>query len=134
MLVDKIVLQDRFKGVFVTTGMGNAWDATTEAWRTQEIIDYYSKLVVTDFVDSSINVYVEDNLSSEVTNDTSQTYEIDTVIINSCPILPLNVGPITRHVIEELKNGANPVELEKLKETHLMEQPCVLVQQMLFSQ
>ncbi|MEH7253377.1 ADP-ribosylglycohydrolase family protein [Neobacillus niacini] len=135
--MEKEHLFNKIKGTFIVAGMGDALGAPSEAWSRDEIIKQFGGLI-TDFVDPSPNIYVQDNLIGEVTDDTSQMYEMALAIIKSNgnftvndaakalvdwsekypKYYPRNAGPTTRYVIEELKSGKDPVELGKMGGTY----------------
>lgn len=133
----KEYLYNKIKGTLVAAGMGDAMGAPSEAWSRDEIIKNYGK-PITDFIDPSLNFYVKDNLVGEVTDDTSQMYEMALAIIKAKGNLtvkdvanalvewaekypkyyPRNAGPTTRYLIEDLKLGKDPVELGKTGGTY----------------
>ena len=135
--MQKELLNNKIKGSLVLAGMGDAIGAPSEAWSTDEIVKTYGGLI-TDFLDPSQNFYVKDNLVGEVTDDTSQMYEMALAIIKSNGKLtvndvanaliewskkypkyyPRNAGPTTRYLIEDLKLGKDPVELGRIGGTY----------------
>lgn len=128
--MNKEYLYDRILGSFVTAGFGDALGAPTEALSKDEIIERFGGMI-TEFTDPSQNVYVSDNDIGEVTDDTSQMYEIALSIIENPDnysvhdaaqalvdwskkypkYYPRNAGPTTRFIIEEFEKGGDPVEL-----------------------
>lgn len=135
--MEKQYLYNKIKGTLVAAGMGDAMGAPSEAWSRDEIIKNYGG-PITDFIDPSLNFYVKDNLIGEVTDDTSQMYEMALAVIKSKGNLtvngvanalvewsdkypkyyPRNAGPTTRYLIEDLKLGKDPVELGKMGGTY----------------
>ena len=131
--MNKQLLLEKIKGTFIVAGMGDALGAPSEAWSRDEIEKQFGG-PIRDFVDPTVNLYVADNLVGEVTDDTSQMYEMALAIIGSKgnftvhdtakafveqsekypKYYPRNAGPTTRYVIEELKAGKDPVELGRM--------------------
>ena len=119
-------LYDRILGCIITAGMGDAIGAPSEAMSRQEILAKYGR--ITGFVDGSTNLVAWGNRIAEVTDDTSQMYEMIRAVIATDGELtpqaagqaliewserypryyPRNAGPTTRRVIERLKNGEDP--------------------------
>ncbi|MDK6371115.1 ADP-ribosylglycohydrolase family protein [Aerococcus urinae] len=135
--MNKEKLYNKILGMLVTAGFGDALGAPAEAWSRSEIIDHFGGLI-TEFSDPGQNVYVSDNLIGEVTDDTSQMYEIALSIINHIDdynvnyaaqalvdwskkypkYYPRNAGPTTRYIIEEFEKGKDPIELGKMGGTY----------------
>ena len=119
-------LYDRVLGCLVTAGMGDGIGAPTEAMSRQEILEKYGR--ITGFVDGSTNLVAWGNRTAEITDDTSQMYEMVKAVIrcggeltaqeagqalvrwseNYPRYFPRNAGPTTRNVIERLKAGEDP--------------------------
>lgn len=126
-------IYDRILGSLVTAGMGDGMGAATEAMSMDEIKKKFGGFV-TKFEDPFDNKIAYGNFVAEVTDDASQMYEMakmmvkengkltvqgaaDALVIwsESYPkYFPRNAGPTTSHVIKELKEGADPVEIGKV--------------------
>ena len=119
-------LYDRVLGCLATAGMGDGIGAPTEVMSRQEILEKYGR--ITGFVDGSTNLVAWGNRTAEITDDTSQMYEMVKAVIrcggeltaqeagqalvrwseNYPRYFPRNAGPTTRNVIERLKAGEDP--------------------------
>jgi len=122
-------LYDRILGCMVTAGMGDAVGAPTEAMSYQEILAKYGR--IEGFVDGSDNLIALGNKIGEITDDTSQMYEMILAVIRSRGNLsvhdagnallewsrnwpryyPRNAGPTARNVIAGLREGKDPSAL-----------------------
>lgn len=123
-------LKDRILGCLTTAGMGDAMGAPTEAMSDVEIIQKYGRRIDT-FLDGSTNLIAWGNAIGEITDDTSQMFEMVKAIIKTGGNLtveaaaqaliawsenwpryyPRNAGPTTRNVIDRLKNGEDPIQI-----------------------
>lgn len=123
-------LYDHILGSLTLAGIGDAIGAPTEAMSRDEIAAKYGGRITT-FVDGSDNPYALGNAVGEVTDDASQMYEMALAVIRTDGELtveaaaesilswsrrypryyPRNAGPTTRHVIEELLAGRDPVQI-----------------------
>ena len=121
-------LYDRVLGCLLAAGMGDGIGAPTEGLSQDEIAAEYGKAVET-FEDGSQNFYSLGNDVAEVTDDASQMYEMAKEIVSCGGVMtpqaaaravvrwsesypkyyPRNAGPTTSLVIEDLKNGADPI-------------------------
>ncbi len=126
-------LHDKILGCLVTAGMGDAIGAPSEAMGQQEIRQKFGGYITT-FEDAGNNPYAIGNVRGEVTDDASQMYEMAKAvaatkgnltvqaaadaIVNwsrSYPkYYPRNAGPTTTHIITELLDGKDPVEIGKV--------------------
>ena len=123
-------LYDRILGSLTLAGIGDAIGAPSEAMSRDEIQRKYGGRITT-FLDGSDNPYALGNAVGEVTDDASQMYEMALAIIRTGGELtaeaaaeailnwsrnfpryyPRNAGPTTRHVITELLEGKDPIEI-----------------------
>ena len=123
-------LYDRILGSLTLAGIGDAIGAPSEAMSRDEIQRKYGGRITT-FLDGSDNPYALGNAVGEVTDDASQMYEMSLAIIRTGGDLtaeaaadailnwsrnfpryyPRNAGPTTRHVITELLEGKDPIEI-----------------------
>ena len=121
-------LYDRVLGCLLAAGMGDGIGAPTEGLSQDEIAAEYGKAVET-FEDGSQNFYSLGNDVAEVTDDASQMYEMAKETVSCGGVMtpqaaaravvrwsesypkyyPRNAGPTTSLVIEDLKNGADPI-------------------------
>lgn len=126
------LLYDRILGCLVTAGIGDGMGAPTEAMSRWEIQEKYGR--ITGFVDGSTNLIALGNRPAEITDDTSQMYEMVKEVIRTGGRLtaadagaalvrwseswpryyPRNAGPTTRNVIELLKAGQDPRAVGRL--------------------
>lgn len=129
----KYDLYDRILGSLVTAGMGDSYGMPTEGMSRQEIIDTFGK-PVDAFYGPGDNIYVQGNLPAEVTDDSSQMYEMAKVIIETRGNLtpkavadglvnwtkrypkyyPRNAGPTMSNWLVEYLNGGDPLALAKV--------------------
>lgn len=120
-------MYDRILGSLVGAGMGDAMGAPSESMSRIEIIQKFGSPIST-FLDPGENPYCAGNMAGEVTDDTTQMYEMAKAVIKSNGELsvslaakalvdwsknypkyyPRNAGPTTSHVIQELINGEDP--------------------------
>jgi len=132
-MISDYSLYDRILGCLVTAGMGDAIGAPTEAMSREEISHKFGGRITT-FVDGKDNIYALGNNLAEVTDDTSQMYEMAKAIIITKGNLtvraaadaliawsqkypkyyPRNAGPTTSFVINELLAGKDPEETGKV--------------------
>ena len=68
-------LHDRILGSLVTAGMGDALGVPSEAYSRAEILQEYGG-PIDHFIGPGANVYGAGNLPAEVTDDSSQMYEM----------------------------------------------------------
>lgn len=121
-------LYDRVLGCLLAAGMGDGIGAPTEGLSQDEIAAEYGKAVET-FEDGLQNFYSLGNDVAEVTDDASQMYEMAKETVSCGGVMtpqaaaravvrwsesypkyyPRNAGPTTSLVIEDLKNGADPI-------------------------
>lgn len=126
-------LYDRILGCMVTAGMGDAIGAPSEAMSRAEIHEKYGGPITT-FLDGGDNAYAYGNFIGEVTDDSSQMYEMAKAVISTGGKLtveaaakalvvwsesypkyyPRNAGPTTSHVIDDLKAGKDPIAVGKV--------------------
>lgn len=130
-------------GSLYTAAMGDALGAPTETMSRSEIVQYYNGRVEF-FIDGSINPAFHNARIGEISDDTSQMYEMARAIISSHGNLtpshaanaliswsekypryyPLCAGPTTRAVIEELKEGKDPVQVGRFRGIGMPERGC----------
>lgn len=122
-------LYDRILGCVATAAMGDALGAPTEAMSRADIISGYGGYV-REFYKPGASSYAEGNEPGEVTDDSTQLYEMARALVETDGDLtveaaakallkwseyekfyPRNAGPTTQYVIEELKQGKDPVEV-----------------------
>lgn len=126
------MLYDRILGSLVAAGLGDALGAPTEGMSIYEIHQIYGGRVET-FIDGAINPYFHNARIGEVTDDTSQLYEMAKAVSdahgaftvadavkgllswadNYPRYYPQMAGPTTRLVVEALKRGEDPVVVGK---------------------
>lgn len=126
-------LHDRILGSLVTAGMGDAIGAPGEALSRDEIFARFSG-PITEFLPPTGNFYCEGNRTGEVTDDTTQLYEMANAVIETRGNLttaaaadallawsrkyprqyPRNAGPTMRGWIVDYEKGGDPVELGKV--------------------
>lgn len=126
-------LYDHVLGSLVGAAIGDALGAPAEGLSKDEIAAKYGGRVET-FVDGSDNFYSHGNDVGEITDDSSQMYEMAKAVADCDGVLtveaaaealvrwsasypkyyPRNAGATTSHVIEELQVGADPIELGML--------------------
>lgn len=124
--------KDHLLGCLYAAGIGDAMGAPSEAFSRQEIKEKFHG-GIKEFHGPGDNMYVQGNIAGEVTDDTTQLYEMARAVIHAKGQLkvedaasalvywskhypkyyPRNAGTTTRFVIEELKNGMDPVEVGK---------------------
>lgn len=126
-------LYDHILGSMVTAGMGDAIGVPTDAFSRDEIIEKFGA-PLDRFVFGGDNAYAIGNHTAEVSDDTTQMFELAKAVIatggdltikaaadalitwseNWPKYYPRNCGPTMRSWIEEYKKGGDPVELAKL--------------------
>lgn len=132
-------LYDRILGCLTGAGMGDALGAGTEAMSYAEILECY-KGRVTEFKDSTFSKISVGNRAGEITDDTSQMYEMVKAIIknngeltpqaagegllawseNWPRFFPRCAGPTTKQIIELVKQGMDPTSAAKEGRTYSM--------------
>ena len=125
-------LHDRILGSLVTAGMGDALGVPSEAYSRSETIAEYGK-PIDHFMGPGNNIYGKGNLPAEVTDDSSQMFEMAKAIIATRGELtvkaaadaliswtklypkyyPRNAGPTMSCWTKEYEAGADPLELGK---------------------
>ena len=130
-------IHDRILGSLVTSGMGDALGVPSEAFSRTEIIETLGG-EINCFLPPGENVYGAGNLVGEVTDDTSQMFEMAKAIIKTKGKLtvdaaaeallnwtktypkyyPRNAGPTMSHWTAEYKAGADPLVLAKIGKTY----------------
>lgn len=136
-------LYDRILGSLYTAAMGDALGAPTETMSREEIPHYYGGRVEF-FTDGAVNPAFHNARVGEVSDDTSQLYEMAQAVIRSqgrfTPAhaaegmlrwaekypryYPTCAGPTTRAVIDGLKRGEDPVEVGKFRGIGMPERGC----------
>lgn len=121
-------LKDGILGCLYTAGLGDAMGAPAEALSQKEIQERFGGIIDT-FYEPNGNIYVQGNVVGEITDDTSQMYEMARAIVKMQKKItpnaaaealvywsehypkyyPRNAGATTRFVIEELKSGKDPI-------------------------
>ena len=132
-------LYDRVLGCLVTAGMGDALGAPSEAMDRNDIITKFGSRIET-FVDGSDNKYSFGAKIAEVTDDTTQMYEMAKAVVHCGGKLTVQAAadalvawsknfpkffagsagptPTTSSVIEDLKAGKDPVEIGRASGTY----------------
>ena len=130
--MEQYSLKDRILGCLFSAGMGDAMGGPSETYSQKEIRDKFGGWI-TGFMPPGDNALVKGNEIGEVTDDTSQMYEMGLAIVKSGGKLtvkdaadalvgwskkypkyyPRNAGATTRFVIEELLNGDDPEAVGK---------------------
>lgn len=125
-------LYDRVLGSMVAAGMGDALGVPGEAYGRDEILQEYGG-PIDHFMGPGNNIYGEGNLPAEVTDDSSQMYEMAKAIIVTGGELtvqaaadalvnwtkqypkyyPRNAGPTMSNWVKEYLAGGDPLELAK---------------------
>lgn len=128
----KKIIRDGITGCLYAGGLADAMGGATEALSIQEIQDKFGGNI-TDFEENQESIYFTGNDAGEVTDDTSQMYEMAKEVVEkgkdftasdaaaalvrwskSYPkYYPRNAGGTTRYVIEEIEKGADPIEIGK---------------------
>lgn len=136
-------LYDQILGSLYTAAMGDALGAPTETMSRDEIPRYYGGRVEF-FIDGAVNPAFHNARVGEISDDTSQLYEMARAVIRSqgnfTPAhgaeallrwaekypryYPACAGPTTRAVIEELKAGKDPVEVGRFRGIGTPERGC----------
>lgn len=136
-------LYDRILGSLYTAAMGDALGAPTETMSAAEIGHYYGGRV-TFFVDGAVNPAFHNARVGEISDDTSQLYEMARAVIASGGSFteedaaqallnwadrypryyPVCAGPTTRNVIDELRSGKKAVEVGKSRGIGMPERGC----------
>ena len=137
------MMYDRILGSLYTAAMGDALGAPTECMSAYEIPQYYGKKIEF-FVDGAINPAFHNACVGEVSDDTSQLYEVARAVIKSGGDIkpddaaeallywadnypkyyPTCAGPTTKAVIDELRSGKDPVEGGKYRGIGMPERGC----------
>lgn len=125
-------LHDRILGSMVTAGMGDALGVPSEALSRSEIMETVGGKI-TGFLPPGDNIYGLGNVAGEVTDDTSQMFEMAKAVIKTEGELtvqaaadgllnwtktypkyyPRNAGPTMRYWTEEYSAGADPLVIAK---------------------
>lgn len=136
-------LYDRILGSLYTASMGDALGAPTETMSAPEILHYYGGRVEF-FVDGAVNPAFHNARVGEISDDTSQLYEMAQAVLDSGGRLtpahvaegmlrwsekypryyPTCAGPTTKAVIQELKQGGDPVAVGKFRGIGMPERGC----------
>lgn len=136
-------LYERILGSLYTAAMGDALGAPTETMSASEIPQYYGGRIEF-FVDGTINPAFHNARVGEISDDTSQLYEMALAVISSGgnfttehaaeallhwsenypQYYPTCAGPTTRAVIDELKAGRHPIEVGKSRGIGMPERGC----------
>lgn len=126
-------LHDRILGSLVAAGMGDALGVPSEGFSRMEIIEAFHG-PIDRFLDPGENIYGLGNLPAEVTDDTSQMYEMAKAVIETQGELtvkaaadalvnwtkrypkyyPRNAGPTMSHWVKDYMAGGDPLELAKV--------------------
>ena len=126
-------LYDRILGCLVTAGMGDALGVPSEAYGRTEILQEYGK-PIDHFMGPGNNIYGEGNLPGEVTDDSSQMYEMAKAVITTNGELtvqaaadalvnwtklypkyyPRNAGPTMSKWVKDYIAGGDPLELARV--------------------
>jgi ADP-ribosylglycohydrolase len=124
-------LHDRILGSLLTAGMGDALGAPGEAMSREEILAEFDGHPIDHFMPTDNNFYCKGYRVGEVTDDTSQMYEMAKAVIETNGDLtvkaaadgllrwadnypryyPRSAGPTTRYWVEEYRAGGDPVKL-----------------------
>ncbi|HWS28930.1 MAG TPA: ADP-ribosylglycohydrolase family protein [Clostridia bacterium] len=126
-------LHDRILGSLVTAGMGDGVGVPSEAMSRAEILEEFGK-PIDKFLEPGDNPYGLGNVIGEVTDDTSQMYEMAKAVIATKGELtvkaaadalvnwtkcypkyyPRNAGPTMRFWVEDYMRGGDPLELARV--------------------
>lgn len=126
-------LHDRILGSLVTAGMGDALGVPSEALSRAEILEEFGK-PIDCFMEPGDNIYGLGNLPGEVTDDTSQMYEMAKAVISTRGNLtvkaaadalvnwtklypkyyPRNAGPTMSRWVKDYMAGGDPLKLAKV--------------------
>lgn len=126
-------LNDKILGCLVGSAMGDAIGAPSEALSQDEILKVYGK-PISRFIQGIDSIYTHGNNIAEVTDDSSQMYELAKTMVecdgNITPLkvgealvrwsklypkyYPRNAGPTTQFAINELEAGKDPKEIGQL--------------------
>lgn len=126
-------LHDRILGCLVTAGMGDALGVPSEAYSRAEILQEYGG-PIDRFMGPGANIYGKGNLPAEVTDDSSQMYEMAKAVISTRGELtvaaaadalinwtksypkyyPRNAGPTMSCWAKDYMAGGDPLELAKV--------------------
>lgn len=121
-------LLDRILGSLTAAGIGDALGAPTEGMSYAEILQIYGSRVE-NFIDGAVNPYFHNAQVGEVTDDTSQMYEMALALADARGnfktedavkgllnwadryprYYPQMAGPTTRLVVEALRAGEDPL-------------------------
>lgn len=125
-------LHDRILGSLVTAGMGDALGVPSEAFSRAEILETFGG-PIDRFLGPGENIYCQGNLPAEVTDDTSQMFEMVKAIVETNGDLtvkaaadalvrwtkrypkyyPRNAGPTMSLWVQDYMAGGDPLELAK---------------------
>ncbi len=126
-------LHDRILGSLVTAGMGDGVGVPSEAMSRAEILESFGK-PIDRFLEPGDNPYGLGNVLGEVTDDTSQMYEMAKAVIATKGELtvkaaadalvnwtkcypkyyPRNAGPTMRFWVEDYMRGGDPLTLARV--------------------
>lgn len=126
-------LHDRILGSLVTAGMGDAVGVPSEAMSRAEILETFGG-PITCFLEPGDNPYGLGNFIGEVTDDSSQMYELTKAVIatrgkltvkaaadalvawsqNYPKYYPRNAGPTMRFWLEDYLQGGDPLKLAQV--------------------
>lgn len=126
-------LHDRILGSLVTAGMGDALGVPSEAYSRAEILEEYGG-PIDRFMGPGANIYGAGNLPAEVTDDSSQMFEMAKAVIatrgeltvqaaadalinwtKSYPkYYPRNAGPTMSHWAKDYLAGGDPLKLARV--------------------
>lgn len=130
-------LHDRILGSLVSAGMGDALGVPSEAFSRAEIKETFGGSIET-FLPPGENIYGQGNIPGEVTDDTSQLYEMAKAVIATNGNLTTkaaaealanwkkdfpkycvrNSGPTMRGWLEDYAKGGDPLILAKTGKTY----------------
>lgn len=130
-------LYDRILGSMVTAGMGDGLGVPSEAYSRSEILKEFGHPIEA-FMGPGDNIYGLGNLPGEVTDDTSQMYEMAKAVIETHGELtikaaadalinwtkrypkyyPRNAGPTMRCWVNDYITGVDPLKLAQTGKTY----------------
>ena len=130
-------LKDRILGCLYSAGIGDAMGAPSEALSQNEILEKFGGYI-TEFYGPGDSLYVQGNIPGEITDDTSQMYEMAKAVVKSNgkftindaakalvswsknypKYYPRNAGATTRFVIGELISGKDPEQVGMTGKTY----------------
>ncbi len=126
-------LHDRILGSLITAGMGDALGVPSEAYSPEEIIEEYGA-PIDRFLGPGNNIYGKGNCPGEVTDDSSQMFEMAKAVIETRGELttkaaadalvrwsqlypkyyPRNAGPTMSLWLKDYLAGGDPLKLAKV--------------------